>query len=62
MRRASLSLSICLAVVPEETSEWKPLTAPQAMTMKRKGMMLGESGTERKAGATNGGLTMNRPR
>ncbi len=28
---------IIFGVVPEEISEWKPLTAPQAMVMKQKG-------------------------
>lgn len=41
MKRASASLLICLAVVPEETSEWKPLAAPQAMMMKTNGKMDG---------------------
>ena len=31
------SFLICLEAVPEETREWKPDTAPQAMVTKRKG-------------------------
>ena len=36
------SLSIIFGVVPEEMSEWKPETAPQAMVMKRNGNRLPE--------------------
>ena len=49
---ASLSDLICLEEVPEETRQWKPETAPQAIVMKRKGKSQGASGTERNAGAT----------
>src|SRR5438876_1173076 len=35
--RAWPSFISILGVVPEEMSEWKPLTAPQAMVMKQKG-------------------------
>jgi hypothetical protein len=37
MKRAWLSFSSSLGVVPEEISAWKPDTAPQAMVMNRKG-------------------------
>ena len=37
MRGASVSRRSILGVVPEATSEWKPLIAPQAMVMKQKG-------------------------
>ena len=37
MKRAWLSFSIILGVVPDEISAWKPDTAPQAMVMNRKG-------------------------
>lgn len=37
MKRAWLSFSMSLGVVPEEISAWKPESAPQAMVMKRKG-------------------------
>ena len=37
MRRAWLSFSMSLGVVPEETRAWKPERAPHAMVMKRKG-------------------------
>jgi len=37
--RAWVSRVIILGVVPDEMSEWKPLTAPQAMVMKQKGKM-----------------------
>ena len=37
MGRASISRSSCLAVVPEETNEWNPEAAPQAITMNTKG-------------------------
>ncbi len=37
MKRAWLSFSMSLGVVPEEISAWKPERAPQAMVMKRKG-------------------------
>ena len=36
---ASVSLSSCLEVVPEETREWKPEMAPQAMVVKSTGKM-----------------------
>ena len=36
---ASVSLSSCLEVVPEETREWKPEMAPQAMVVNRTGKM-----------------------
>ena len=35
--RIWFSFSIIFGVVPDETSEWKPETAPQAMVMNRKG-------------------------
>ncbi len=51
--RASVSLSICLAVVPEATREWKPEIAPQAMVMNRNGKTDGaSSGTSLTSGAT----------
>ena len=34
---ASVSLSSCLEVVPEDTREWKPEMAPQAMVVNRTG-------------------------
>ena len=34
---ASVSLSSCLEVVPEETREWKPEMAPQAMVVNSTG-------------------------
>ena len=34
---ASVSLSSCLEVVPEETREWKPEIAPQATVVNRIG-------------------------
>ena len=34
------SFLICLEAVPEETREWNPETAPQAMVTKRKGNRL----------------------
>src|ERR1039458_9411398 len=37
---ASVSLSSILDVVPEDTSEWKPEMAPQAMVTKRNGNSL----------------------
>ena len=37
MKRACDSFSIILGVVPDEISEWKPDTAPQAMVMNRNG-------------------------
>ena len=37
MRRASLSRTSIFGVVPDATSAWKPLMAPQAMVMKAKG-------------------------
>jgi hypothetical protein len=37
MRRASLSLFSCLAVVPDDTSEWNPLIVPQAMVTNNSG-------------------------
>ena len=37
MVRASVSLSSCFAVVPEETSEWNPLMVPQAMVTNSRG-------------------------
>ena len=40
MSRASLSLVSILGVVPEATSAWKPLMAPQAMVMKANGNSL----------------------
>ena len=40
MKRASVSLSSILGVVPEETSEWNPEIAPQAMVTNRKGNSL----------------------
>ena len=41
MMGASLSLSICLEVVPDDTSAWNPETAPQAITTKTNGKMGG---------------------
>ncbi|SKU10825.1 Uncharacterised protein [Mycobacteroides abscessus subsp. abscessus] len=37
MKRAWLSFSSSLGVVPEEISEWNPDSAPQAMVMNKKG-------------------------
>ena len=37
MKRICDSRSIIFGVVPEEMSEWKPETAPQAMVMNRNG-------------------------
>ena len=37
IRRMCDSFSTILGVVPEEISEWKPDTAPQAMVMNRNG-------------------------
>ena len=37
MGLASFSLSSCLDVVPEETSEWKPEIAPQATVVNSTG-------------------------
>jgi hypothetical protein len=63
MKRASVSPAICLAVVPEETSEWNPLAAPQAMMMKTKGKMDGApSGLGRKLGAAKSGCQTKIPR
>ena len=38
---ASFSLASCFEVVPEATIEWKPVRAPQAMEMNRKGQIGG---------------------
>ena len=40
MRQACPSWSSCLQVVPEETTEWNPLIAPQAMVTN----IMGQSG------------------
>ena len=40
MKRASVSLSIILGVVPLDTREWKPEMEPQAMVTNRKGKSL----------------------
>ena len=40
MCRASFSLSSCLEVVPEATSEWKPEIAPQAIVTNNAGKIL----------------------
>jgi hypothetical protein len=46
-------LSSCFEVVPDDTSEWKPEMAPQAMVMNRNGKKLGEpSGVSFTTGAT----------
>jgi len=37
MKRAWVSFSSILGVVPDEIRAWKPDTAPQAMVMNRKG-------------------------
>src|SRR5690625_3210536 len=50
--RASVSLSSCFDVVPDDTREWKPDTAPQAIVMNRNGKIDGvPSGTSLNAGA-----------
>ena len=46
IRRASLSLFTCLEVVPDETSPWNPLIAPQAMVTKSMGKIGGAPGSE----------------
>ena len=63
IRQAWASLSSCLQVVPEDTTEWKPEMAPQAMVIKRKGKMGGASpgALVLMAGATRGGWARNRP-
>ena len=40
MKRASLSRVSIFGVVPDATSAWKPLMAPQAMVMNAKGKSL----------------------
>ena len=40
MKRASVSFHSIFGVVPDETSEWKPEIAPQAMVTNRKGKSL----------------------
>ena len=40
MKRASVSLSSILGVVPDDTSEWKPEMAPQAIVTNRNGNSL----------------------
>ena len=40
MKRASLSRTIILGVVPDATSAWKPLIAPQAIVMNANGNSL----------------------
>ena len=40
MKRIWFSFSIIFGVVPDEISECQPLTAPQAMVMKRNGKRL----------------------
>ena len=57
MKRASVSLRIILGVVPEEMSEWKPDTAPQAMVMNRKGKRLpDQTGPEPSVNWVNAGI------
>ena len=51
---ASFSLSSCLAVVPEETREWKPEIAPQAMVVNR----TGNTGVVHSADCSTGMLSM----
>ena len=43
IRRMCDSFSIIFGVVPDEISEWKPETAPQAMVMNRNGNSLPEN-------------------
>ena len=53
---ASASHLICFDEVPLDTRQWKPLTAPQAMVMKRKGKIQGApSGLSRSVGFAGGG-------
>ena len=40
MKRACVSFSSSLGVVPDEISEWKPDTAPHAIVMNRNGNRL----------------------
>ena len=52
-KRASSSERTCLAEVPDESREWNPDMAPQAMVMNKKGHMLGAcAGAAWTAGAT----------
>ena len=61
MKRASVSLSSCLEVVPEETIPWNPDTAPQAMVTNSRGTSDGASSVIRSlnAGAEISGAESN---
>ena len=52
----SFSFSICFEVVPEDTNEWNPETAPHATVMNNIGQ-IGNVGFEMTAGACIVGLT-----
>jgi hypothetical protein len=68
MSRASLSRRSILGVVPDDTSAWKPLIAPQAIVMKQNGKSLPANtgpvpSTKRvTAGSLRGGSTSRMPR
>ena len=67
MKRASVSRSSSLGVVPLAISEWKPEIAPQAIVMKQKGKTLPAktgplpSMKRVSAGSSTGGCTASSP-
>ncbi len=57
MKRAWVSFSSSLGVVPDEISAWKPDTAPQAMVMNRNGNRLPDhTGPPPSANCVNAGI------